>query len=192
MEKVKDYRDWSMDDIVFENRNKAYGSYQNKKAVTQHIIIGLTASMLSFVMLVLALTIDWNSLGQTPEEKEKITPVNLSSRVKVNLPPPPAPPPPPIPPPPVRPSVRFTEMVVKKTPEVDVDEYLAWVDEILEQDITTVTNVGDTTVKLVVRETPPPVVKEVPIVDTPVYEFVDQRPEFPGGDKALYEYLSNQ
>jgi len=191
MERVKDYREWTMDDIVYENRNKAYGSYQNKHAIPRNIMISLTASVLGFLMLVLPFAIDWNQLGQMPEEKENITAVNLSTPV-ISLHPPPPPPPPPVLPPPVRPSVRYTEMVVKEEPEIDEseDENPAPLYETEEQDISTVTNAGDTSLKGVKPDTLPPVAKVVP-VDTMVYEFVDQRPEFPGGDEALNSFVQS-
>jgi protein TonB len=192
MEEVKDYSQWAMDDIVFENRNKAYGSYQNKHAIPTHIMIGLAASVLGFVMLVLPFAIDWSTLRQMPDEKEKITAVNLATPVITLYAPPPPPPPPPVLPPPIRPSVRFTEILVKQEPEIEEDEEVneTPVEETIEQEISTVTNVGDTSMKVVKPDTLPPVVKEVP-VDTTVYEFVDQRPEFPGGDAALNSFVKS-
>ena len=193
MQEVKDYSQWAMDDIVFENRNKAYGVYQNKHAIPKHIMIGLAASVLGFVMLVLPFAIDWSALRQMPDEKESITPVNIATPViTLHAPPPPPPPPPPVLPPPVRPSVRFTEMVVKQEPEIKEDTGVNQtpVEQITEPDISTVTNVGDTSVKMLKPDTLPPAVKEVPI-DTTVYEFVDQRPEFPGGDAALNSFVQS-
>ena len=193
MEPVTDYSHWAMDDIVFENRNKAYGVYQHKHAIPKHVMISLGATMLCFVLVLLPFAIDWKSDSQIPEEQENITPVQLSPPpVTVHKSSPPPPPPMPVLPPPVRPSVRFNKIAVKQETEVKEEEIetATPVEEIKEQDISIVTNIGDTAVKLFKPDLQPPVVKEVP-VDTQVYESVDQRPEFPGGDAALIDFIQS-
>ncbi|HRG90005.1 MAG TPA: TonB family protein, partial [Chitinophagales bacterium] len=96
------------------------------------------------------------------------------------------PPPPPPPPPPTRPTVRFVEMVVKKQEEVREEEEPIEIPKDDKAEISTKTQEGDPDAKIT-----EPVVTEAPVVEEPkVFQFVEQMPEFPGGEGELLKYLA--
>mgnify|MGYP006196816993 FL=1 len=77
---------------------------------------------------------------------------------------------------------------MKKQEEVREEEEVVNVTEIKE-DISTKTQEGDPNAKEVVEE---PVIAEAPVVEEPkVFQFVEQNPEFPGGEVELIKYLRN-
>jgi periplasmic protein TonB len=188
----KDYLKRDLDDIVFESRNQAYGAYQLRKNYGRNMqkasLFGI--AFCGFIMV-------------SPFLMDKLT----AKRIKLDHeavvltdyvePPPPAtplPPPPPPPPPPPRtmPTVRFlppevTNQVETEPPIPDIPKDIA---------ISTETVQGDTTVRYVapVDPTPPspPEPKETPREEPPkVMDFhtVEQKPEFPDGEKAMYRFL---
>lgn len=77
-------------------------------------------------------------------------------------------------------------MVVKKQEEVREEEEEPVKVEDIKADISTVTQEGDPNAKIVEE----PVVAEAPVVEEPkVFTFVEQNPEFPGGDGELIKFL---
>lgn len=78
-------------------------------------------------------------------------------------------------------------MVVKKQEEVrEEEEEPTKIEEIKDQTISTTTQEGDPNAKEIVEEP----VAEAPVVEEPkVFTFVEQMPEFPGGDAELIKFL---
>jgi len=54
METAKNYLNWTMDDIVFDNRNKDYGAYQLRIITKKNVRTGLIVALSSFVILIFA------------------------------------------------------------------------------------------------------------------------------------------
>ena len=101
------YRD--MLDIIFADRNRAYGAYNLRRSYPKHLTRALIIGALLLVLALsaqLILTVVSNAL-------EKIRPVEVTAElgpppdINPNDPPPPPPPPPPTPPPPTRSTVKF-------------------------------------------------------------------------------------
>ena len=92
-----DYKKLSMDEIVFEQRNKSYGAFELRQLIDRHKIKGLLIAIAFFTFVVLASQFKiFAFLGKLTKEKE----VNIEM-TDVELPPPPPPPvdaPPPPPP----------------------------------------------------------------------------------------------
>ncbi len=115
----------SMDDIVFEGRNKAYGSYVMRKLYNKRLLIGTIGGVILFLFICfLPVIAGVLSNMLAPEDKEMdMTEVILDQPPPIdpNEPPPPPPPPPVEPPPPVA-QIRFVPPVVKEDKEVIEEE----------------------------------------------------------------------
>ena len=191
----------TVDDIIFEGRNKEYGAYQLRRINGKYIAIGLILSVAFFTTAVLLTRFD---LRQSEKREDRQVVVES---VDVELPPEEeildlemAPPPPPPPPPDVA-QVKFVEMVVKKDDEVADDKEITKVEEALDdkKEISTINKEGDEKKPKVVEEREPKnfgngpvVVKEKEDVDNRHYEFfeISEQPEFPGGPAAMQAYIA--
>jgi protein TonB len=189
-------KDATLDDIVFANRNKAYGAYalrtEYPKIVTRALLIGGAI----FVLGVLTPTI---ITALAPEEDaQAMVEVNL-----VNLPPPPPidpnEPPPPPPPPVEMPkvnTVKFLPPEVKPDQEVPEETPPPAQDELKEAVAAEKTQVGDPNAEEVIaapEASAAPTRVEVAVEAAPkeeqVFTVVEQQPEFNGGMAALGQYL---
>ena len=188
--------DWV--DLVFQGRNQEYGAYQLRKGTSKRnvisVIIMLAAAALIYVGISLKNFIEAStqkvavtqgqelSAREKPKEKAEVKqkkveiqqPEKVVERVKS--------------------SVKFTAPVIKKDDEVKPEDELKNQDELLN----TKTAIGALDVKgnddkdgevLKLKETvAQPEPKPEP---EKVFEVVEQMPSFPGGDKALMDFLSN-
>lgn len=189
------YRD--MLDIIFANRNKAYGAYQLRRAYTQYLTRALVIGLL-LIGLFLALPLILSAVrGMVPKEKpiDVIAELGPPPDIDPNNPPPPPPPPPPTPPPPTRSTVKFVPPVIKKDEEV-VDEKPPAIEELIDkkEDIGTEDKKGNDEAAPAIDENP----SELKIIEEPkavvekTYELFDiqKPPSFPGGDTELMKFLS--
>lgn len=168
-------------DIVFEERNKAYGAYALRKNHNRTVALALLITGTSFLFVVcLPTIIDW--LNNKMEEVE--VPVDMTV-VDLTAPPPldeTEPPPPPPPPPPVMETVKFTppvvtdEEVVDEPPPIQIEET---------PQISTVTQEG-TEDAIVIPEEKSAVVE--PVSDE-IFTIVEIQAEFPGGYGELAKFL---
>jgi protein TonB len=182
----------TLDDIVFEGRNKSYGAYLLRKVYNDHVLRALLIAGLVF-SLGMATPVIVKLLGPAEEEEVLNTkPVELKDIEPPPIDPkaPPPPPPPPAPPPPKVSTVRFVP------PEPVPDEEVVEPDppkqeEIKEAVIATETVEGDPNadVNIVIEEAAPSIVGEGEGEET-VFQVVEQMPEFEGGMAALSKYLS--
>ncbi|GAA4307324.1 energy transducer TonB [Nibribacter koreensis] len=182
----------SLDDMVFEGRNKEYGAYRLRKIYNNHINRGIVIAIALSVLALGAPVVRKALFGESDVVKAppKITVVDLEAPPSVEkvVPPPPPPPDAPPPPPPVRSTVKFTPPVVKRDEEVRQEE-IPDQDQLKEVDAGTVTVKGDNnappTLEGIDEGTGP--VEEV--FENKVYVAVEKMPEFPGGQEAMYKYL---
>ncbi len=191
-----DYRKMSMDEIVFEKRNKEYGAFQLRKVIDRHKLTGLLVAIGVFAFVVLSSQFNLLSF-LTKNNKEKEVNIEMTD---VDLPPPPpppvdAPPPPPPPPPPVRPTIKFVEMIAKKDEEVKV-QVVTKQEEIKETQVSKETVKGDENAKAIIVENPGTgtAVKE-PAPAAPkepeIFDRAEVMPAYPGGPAAMLKYLAN-
>ena len=186
----------TLDDIVFANRNKAYGAYALRKEypriVTRALIIGAALMGLALVGPTLISVL-------TPTQKEEaMVEVDL-----MKLPPPPIDPnePPPPPPPPVElpkvNTVKFLPPEVKPDEEVPEETPPPAVEELKEAVAAEKTQEGDPNAEEVIaapEESAGPTKAEV-VVEAPapkddeIFTVVEQQPEFQGGQAAMYAWL---
>jgi len=188
------YRD--MLDIIFANRNKAYGAYQLRRDYPKYLgralVIGLGLIILFFAAPLIMQAVG----GLLPKEKpvDVVAELGPPPDIDPNNPPPPPPPPPPTPPPPTRSTVKFVPPVIKKDEEV-AEEKQQDVDKILEEnkDISSESKQGN-------DEAPPSDVAAPsldPVIEAPkqvekTYEMFDiqKEPSFPGGLSEMYKWLN--
>ncbi|HUM52414.1 MAG TPA: TonB family protein [Chitinophagales bacterium] len=190
-----DYKKLSMDEIVFEQRNKSYGAFELRQLIDRHKIKGLLIAIAFFTFVVLASQFKiFSFLGKLTKEKE----VNIEM-TDVDLPPPPpppvdAPPPPPPPPPPVRPTIKFVEMIAKKDEEVAKQEEIVKQEDI-KVDVSTTTQKGDENAKAIIEDKPGTgtAVVSAPEPEAPkepeIFDRAEVMPNFPGGIAELMGFL---
>jgi len=174
----------SLNDIVFEGRNKEYGAFQLRRVygrnVSRALIIGTT---------LLAILVFIPAIAKYLEDRKPKEVLNLKENVLMEAPPldnaapPPPPPPPPETPPPPPPkltTVKFTPPVVKKDEEVKKEE-VPDQEELKDKTVATVTVKGNTDAPdlSALSGEGNKVVEEV--VTNKVYTYVEQMPALPGG-----------
>lgn len=158
----------SMDDIVFEGRNKEYGAYYMRKRYSRFITIAFFIAFFGIAAAVISPVIAaYQNKNKITRKMEKNVVMEME-KLEDNL----APPPPPPPPPEAEAQARFTAPVVVDTVKEDVK--IATIDE----------------VKEVVAEAPPEEIKieedqsteEVQEEDEPPFIIVEENATFKGGD----------
>lgn len=185
----------TLDDIVFANRNKAYGAYDLRKSYRKVLTRALVIGGIVFLLAMMAPTL----ISMIPSQKDEMS---LTEVDLMKLPPPPIDPaePPPPPPPPVEMpkvnTVQFLPPEVKKDEEVPEEAPPPTVEELKEAVAAEKTQEGDPNAEeaIVAPEETAPVKEEVKVVEEKVeeqiFQIVEQQPEFPGGQSAMYGYLS--
>ncbi len=172
-------------ELVFENKNKAYGAYQIRMGYNRTIFKALTIAAVSFLVIVSIPSImDWLNKQKGEEvAKVDITAVDLT-------PPPPIdktePPPPPPPPPPVMETVKFTPPIVKD--EEVIDEPPPVQTEETPQ-ISTETHEGTGGDEIIIPTEGTGVVAPV---KEEIFTIVEQMPSFPGGDAAMMKWIKDK
>jgi protein TonB len=185
----------TLDDIVFANRNKAYGAFSLRKGyradVTKATLIG--AALFILAMLGPSILSKF-SLGNDDE------PVEIAVDLMKMPPPPidPAEPPPPPPPPIEQPkvnTVKFLPPEVKKDEEVPEETPPPTVEEIKEAVVANKTIEGDPNANEIIvapeaiaAPSKGTVVEAAPEPEK-IFTVVEQQPEFPGGQSEMYKFL---
>jgi periplasmic protein TonB len=184
-------------DIVFQNRNRAYGAYQIRREYPEY----MRKALLSGVALILLAFAGPYIFAKVAGAFERAKPVEVVAEmgpppdIDPNTPPPPPPPPVVTPPPPVRTTVAFVPPVVKKDEEV-VEEKQQDIEELKENkaDISTKTVEGTPDAAPdVVEPTELKVVEEKkpePVEDETIHDYVEKPPSFPGGEAELLKFLA--
>jgi len=180
-------------DLIFEGRNKAYGAYEMRSSSPKRHNL---ATLIVVVVALLAFTLPKLVRNMIPEKDmdmemtEVTTLSNLKeAEVKKNeeLKPLTQTPPPP----PLKSSIKFTAPVIKKDEEVSDEEEIKSQEELTESKVTiSIADVkgndeehGQDIADF--KEAIKPVVEE----DNKVWEIVEQKPQFPGGEAALMKYI---
>ncbi|WP_266203218.1 energy transducer TonB [Pontibacter kalidii] len=186
----------SLDDIVFEGRNRAYGAYLLRRLYNKHITVAaIVAIILFFLFISIPLISDLIKGDQAEEQvvERIVTEVDLAPPPPLDeaTPPPPPPPPPdlPPPPPPVRATVKYTPPVVKRDEEVQEEEEIPDVEVLEEVDAGIETVEGDPNAPMDLGEIDGTSDVVAEVVEEKPYTYVEQMPTFPGGDGEMMKYL---
>ena len=179
----------TLEDLLFEEKNKTYGAFQLRQSYQRHLIIAALGGILFVLLAIFGPRL---AALLSTEEVVEAPPARIVSVTELDAPPPldetkPPPPPPDIPPPPVE-VIKFTapKLVEEKQedPPPPVEE--------LKKTNTGSENVEGVKVAVpdpgpVAPPPPPPPEKKKP----EIYEVVDEDPVFPGGFSAFQKYLVN-
>lgn len=185
----------SLNDLVFEGRNKAYGAYVLRRLYNKHVTRALLIAIAVFALLVSFPLIARIFRDDTVIDDDKMLKENVLMDAppldQTKPPPPPPPPEAPPPPPPKLSTIKFTPPVVKKDEEVPKQEEIPDQKELEDKVVAAKTVEGNTTdpndLKGLEGEGNK-VVEEV--VEQKVYQYVEQMPVFPGGQEALLQYIA--
>ena len=183
LEKWNNVASADRNEIVFEDRNQAYGAYQIRKKYDKTVMI-ILLSMIGAVGLGMGIKVILGLRGN-----EIVKDVKLDIK-EIDLTPPPAdkdepPPPPPPPPPPVAETVKFVPPIIEdKAIETDppppqekiADTQVAQQTQEGDGDAVVVPSEGDG--KGVVEEKAPE-----------IFTVVEEMPEFPGGVGEMMKYF---
>ena len=184
-------------DLVFEGRNQAYGAYQLRKNTGKRNLLSLLVMAAVAILIGIAVgvnkvieankakvsvttDVELSKLAEKKEAKvERKEPVKMQEEQKVVEK--------------VKSSVKFTAPVIKKDDEVKPEDEMKSQEDLAK----TATAIGVFDVKgndeaegevLKAKEV---IVTEKPKEEeTKVFDVVEQMPSFPGGQNALFEYLS--
>jgi protein TonB len=163
----------TLEDIVFEDRNKEYGSYDLRKKRQRSLIVGFLISFFIIISIVAvpfikALTSDDETIVLVKETTAEL------QNVKTDQDAPPPPPPPP-PPPAMEQQVRYTAPVVVE--EADEDLQLASIEDVMES---TSNEPVPETIEVVAAE------EEVIVEEEPAFVFVEEQATFQGGSLETF------
>lgn len=184
-------------ELVFEDKNKAYGAYALRKGLAHRNLVALIitiviAALVVILPLIISLmpeeeVVDEANLEVTELatlEEAEVKDENLVKKVDL------APPPPPL-----RSSIKFVPPIIAKDNEVSDADEMKSQDELTSSKVAIsiadvkgnddVHGMDIADVKQVVVQAAPKKVEE-----DKIYETVEQKAEFPGGMKAMYAWLS--
>ena len=176
-------------DVVFTDRNKAYGAYDLRKENPKNTNKALVIGVILFVVLISGQTIYNFVMGFIPKAQDKVRVTN------VVLPPPPPldqkkpPPPPPEPPKPKVDQVKFPPPVVK--PDNEVKEEPPKIEELKVADPGQKTIKGDPNADIKIDEPVGNSDQKAVTEEDPnkIFTAVEKDPAFKGGIEKFYAYL---
>ena len=184
----------SMDDIVFDGRNKSYGAFQLRRLYDKHMSRAMISGILFFLLAVSSPQIIRMIKGFLPEKQNDLVmrEVTLAEPPPIDPKKPPPPPPPKVDPPPIKDQIKFVPPVVKKDEEVIEEEPPPpTVEEIKDKEIATETREGEeggVDESLIAPEAPSAPVLEEGKEEEP-FQYVEQMPTFPDGQEAMYKFI---
>jgi len=170
------------EDLVFENRNKAYGAYVLRTVYTRNVFRGLILTIV--IVALLFYSPDIIALFKGEEVVEKAPPRKLVY-TELSAPPPidkPKPPPPQVQLPKLQKVIKF---VPPKVVKEEVVEEIPTIEEIKQNEVADVAVEGPTEI---VFEEP---VEEVVVAEdeNKIFTVVEQQPEFEGGYEAMMNFI---
>ncbi|MBL7137912.1 MAG: energy transducer TonB [Bacteroidales bacterium] len=170
----------SLEEMVFKNRNKAYGAYMLRKKYKKYIIISMIVAMLVMAGVV-AYPIITAVVTKGRILKEEMSVGAEMLDIPQDEPPPPPPPPPP--PEALQEKVKFTAPVVVEDTAVESD---FGKQDLLAEKVNT--EVPSEEPGFGIVEDKPQVIEQPK--EAEIFTVVEENPLFPGGEAALYKFLS--
>jgi protein TonB len=183
----------SMDDIVFEDRNKAYGAYKLRQQYGKNFSIAMVSSAVFVLLMVFSPDI-YGFITKILGKKEtvELEDEKMQEVILEDIPLDPETPPPPaleIPPPKVE-MIRFLPPEIKPDNEVKKEEIPPTQEDLEEKkNIGSENQEGDTSLNVAIEDGP----KGNQVVDDAgddqVYTAVEEDAEFPGGNEAMMKFI---
>ena len=174
-------------DIVFESKNKAYGAYEMRQSSSRShltallVIVGLAALLAVLPALVRNTTTEpeGNTSSGSLGGDNKVTDVNIPVKDLIELPPPP-----------VKATVQYMAPVMATSTDLNETNRLRPQDELLgstiEISFATVEGVG-----VVIEDGSMGAINAIVEERSTPYRFVEEQPQFPGGDAELFKYIGD-
>jgi periplasmic protein TonB len=161
------------DEIIFENRNKTYGAFDLRKRYKSVASLSILGGIALSAILITSLSFKTEKGTALPGPNSFI--IELSKPVEQTV----------VPPAPLKPPAELMKSIQNLEPEVVADSLEATT--LIPTDIinATVTN-GKVTDSVVYTD---PVAVEIP-VENKIFIVVEENPEYPGGNHALYKFIS--
>jgi len=173
---IEKQREESLEEIVFKNRNKEYGSYVLRKKYRRYLTISLIIGLLVIISAAAYPLINaYLNKAKSLREKEKSVTAEMLNMPKEDLPPPP-------PPEALVEKVKFTAPKVVEDTNVESD---FGKQDLLSQNKNT--EVPTEEVQVEEKEVKTQVIEQK--VEAEVFLIVEEPPTFPGGEAALYKWL---
>lgn len=184
-------------DFVFEGRNKNYGAYTLRKNSPKRHTLAFLAVIIATIVIILA-ALGVSQYNKARAEREAMTQVSELSNIQLDAPEVPeenqqqkfeAPPPVEL-----KSTIQFTVPEIKKDEEVPEDREMKTQEEVVKSDVQiSIADVKgtneETGVDIATLQEHKVIVEKEPEVEK-VFEIVEQPPSFPGGESAMYEWLS--
>jgi protein TonB len=170
----------SLEEMVFKNRNKAYGSYVLRKKYRKYLTISMIIGLVLLSVAVAYPLIDaYINKKKLIKEREKVVGVTLENIKQEEAPPPPPPPPPPEA---LVEKVKFTAPVVVE--DTTIETGLTSMDDLNK---TTTNEVPTEEVEVEIKDEGPKVI-ETP-VQAEIFTVVEEQPGYPGGEESRIAFL---
>jgi len=188
--KTNNFLEASFDEIIFHNRNKHYGAFvlrQQQERNTRFALIATCTLVGALLLIPFFKTLLGKNTVAPEEPKVVVTVVDIPTfstpKKEIKLTPPPA----------ASNTTRSVEMVVRRQDDV-AEEPIATQQQLSQSNVgTTTSDIGNNNAG-VGEGTPEGTGIEAPAVVPPatnvIVDFPDVMPEFPGGEKALYQFIS--
>ncbi|MFB0948147.1 MAG: TonB family protein [Spirosomataceae bacterium] len=191
------YKGKSLDDMVFEERNKTYGAFFLRSNYSKYLTKALVIGTLIFTSLIGA-AFAYSNASKGDDSELRAIEIDLADLEEIEEPEDelelPPPPPPPEPPPPEIAQVKFLPPEPKADEEVIIEEPPPKVEEVEKAVISSKTVEGEDAISNFAPPPPPP-----PAITKPaglgkareeeIFTTVEQQPEFPGGIAQMYRYI---
>ena len=166
------------DEIVFENRNKEYGAYRLRKKYNRNLLIAMIIGIIILGTAIIAPYINAKVLENQQKRAERQVEIQMENldQPDQNVEPPPPPPPPPAE---AVEQVKYVAPVIVDTVKPEEQAQMMTADqaqvEVKDEEVSVVEEVQEE-----VKE------EEAP---AEVFVVVEEMPTFPGGEKALMEFI---
>ncbi len=158
----------TLEDLVFENRNKEYGSYYLRKRFARYLAVGF---LIAFLLIASGVAVPFIKALNAEDETVVLVKETVAELQNVKTDQDAPPPPPPPPPAAMEQQVKYTAPVVVE--EADEDVQLAIVDDVKE---TTTNEPPPETIEVVAATE-----EQVIVEEEPAFVFVEEQATFQGG-----------
>jgi protein TonB len=168
----------SLDDIVFENRNKAYGAYDIRRRYSRTMSLSILIGIIVVLTAAIVPYIRAKNIAQVKQRDANEVIAEMANDLQQEEA---APPPPPPPPPPEEQQtvVKYVAPVVVDTIKPEEATQFMTADDVVE-------TVVDAEVVEVIEQVQEEIQEEAP---QEVFVVVEEMPSFPGGDVELFKFI---
>jgi protein TonB len=168
----------SLDDIVFENRNKEYGAYDIRRRYSRTMSLSILIGIIVVLTAAIVPYIRAKNIAQVKQRDANEVIAEMANDLQQEEA---APPPPPPPPPPEEQQtvVKYVAPVVVDTIKPDEASQFMTADDVVE-------TVVDAEVVEVIEQVQEEIQEEAP---QEVFVVVEEMPSFPGGDVELFKFI---